>query len=78
MTSLHEAGHPTGSAASTGDLARRAPDLDALSRVTGRVRASIEKVIEGKPEVARTAMVVLLSGAKAPKGVAKLGTKDED
>ncbi len=38
-----------------------AADLDTLARVTGRVRASIEKVIEGKPEVARAAIVVLLA-----------------
>ncbi len=36
-------------------------DLDTLARVTGKVRAGIEKVIEGKPEVARLAMVVLLA-----------------
>jgi MoxR-like ATPase len=36
-------------------------DLDTLARVTGRVRASIEKVIEGKPEVARAAIIVLLA-----------------
>jgi len=36
-------------------------DLDTLARVTGRVRTSIESVIEGKPEVARVAMVVLLA-----------------
>ena len=36
-------------------------DLDTLARVTGRVRAGIEKVIEGKPEVARLALVVLLA-----------------
>ena len=36
-------------------------DLDTLARVTGRVRASIERVIEGKPEVARLALVVLLA-----------------
>jgi MoxR-like ATPase len=36
-------------------------DLDTLARVSGRIRASIEKVIEGKPEVARLALVVLLS-----------------
>jgi MoxR-like ATPase len=39
----------------------RAPDLDRLTQVTGRVRASIEKVIEGKPDVARLALVVLLA-----------------
>jgi MoxR-like ATPase len=38
-----------------------AADLDTLARVTGRIRASIETVIEGKPEVAKLALVVLLS-----------------
>ena len=36
-------------------------DLDTLQRVTGRIRSGIEKVIEGKPEVAKLALVVLLS-----------------
>jgi MoxR-like ATPase len=36
-------------------------DLDTLAKVTGNIRSSIEKVIEGKPEVARLALVVLLS-----------------
>jgi MoxR-like ATPase len=36
-------------------------DLDTLARVTGRIRGSIEKVIEGKPEVAELALVVLLA-----------------
>src|SRR5688572_11656843 len=36
-------------------------DLDTLARVTGRVRTGIEKVIEGKPEVAKLALVVLLA-----------------
>ncbi len=35
--------------------------LDALRSVTDRVLANIERVIEGKPEVARTAVVVLLA-----------------
>ncbi len=35
--------------------------LDALQAVTDRVQANIEKVIQGKPEVARTALVVLLA-----------------
>ncbi|MFL6108364.1 MAG: AAA family ATPase, partial [Marmoricola sp.] len=39
----------------------RPTDLDALRAVTDRVRANIERVIEGKPEVARTALVVLLA-----------------
>jgi MoxR-like ATPase len=36
-------------------------DLDTLGRVAGRIQASMEKVIEGKPEVAKLALVVLLS-----------------
>lgn len=36
-------------------------DLDALRAITDRVQANIEKVIEGKPAVARTALVVLLA-----------------
>jgi len=36
-------------------------DLDTLARVTGRVRGSIERVIEGKPEVSKLALVVLLA-----------------
>ena len=36
-------------------------DLETLARVTGRIRASIETVIEGKPEVAELALVVLLA-----------------
>ncbi len=35
--------------------------LEALRSVTDRVLANIERVIEGKPEVARTAVVVLLA-----------------
>ena len=37
-----------------------APDLDRLAKVTDKIRASVERVIEGKPEVARVALVVLL------------------
>jgi MoxR-like ATPase len=36
-------------------------DLDTLLRVTGRIRTSIETVIEGKPEVTTLSLVVLLS-----------------
>jgi MoxR-like ATPase len=39
----------------------RSVDLDTLARVTGRIRQSVEAVIEGKSEVARTALVVLLA-----------------
>ncbi|NUR06939.1 MAG: MoxR family ATPase [Nocardioidaceae bacterium] len=51
VTSTHD--EPSGSGSGA--------DLDTLARVTGRVRAGIEKVIEGKPEVARLALVVLLA-----------------
>jgi MoxR-like ATPase len=54
LTSVESASqHDTGVAAG--------PDLDRLTRVSGRIRASIEKVIEGKPEVSRLALVVLLA-----------------
>ena len=36
-------------------------DLETLSRVVGRVRANIEKVIEGKGEVVQSTLVVLLA-----------------
>jgi MoxR-like ATPase len=36
-------------------------DLDTLARVSGRIRAGIETVIEGKPEVAKLAIAVMLS-----------------
>jgi MoxR-like ATPase len=52
VTSQHEEAGGQGSGAA---------DLDTLARVTGRVRASIETVIEGKSEVARLAVVVLLA-----------------
>ncbi len=39
----------------------RSADLDTLAQVATRVRGSIEKVIEGKPDVARLALVVLLA-----------------
>lgn len=36
-------------------------ELDLVARVTDRVRASIERVIEGKPDVVRSTVVVLLA-----------------
>ena len=36
-------------------------DLETLARVVGRVRANIERVIEGKPDVVSSALVVLLA-----------------
>ncbi len=36
-------------------------DLGELARVTGLIRTNIERVIEGKPDVIRTALVVLLA-----------------
>jgi MoxR-like ATPase len=38
-----------------------AEELDALREVTGRISAAIETVIQGKPDVARTAVVTLLA-----------------
>ncbi len=57
MTSAHDTREAGPAASRTAGGA----DLDTLARVTGRIRASIEKVIEGKPEVARLALVVLLA-----------------
>src|SRR3712207_6055605 len=37
-------------------------DLELLTDVTSRIRASMERVIEGKEEAVRTALVVLLAG----------------
>lgn len=36
-------------------------DLETLARVVGRVRGNIERVIEGKPDVVSSALVVLLA-----------------
>ncbi len=36
-------------------------DLAALTEVTGRIRANVERVIEGKPDVVHAALVVLLA-----------------
>jgi MoxR-like ATPase len=36
-------------------------DLETLARVVGRVRTNIERVIEGKPDVVSSALVVLLA-----------------
>ncbi len=54
MTSVEQAAQQR----TTGE---EAPDLDRVARVAGQVRSSIEKVIEGKPEVTRLALVVLLA-----------------
>ena len=47
--------------ATVGSPPAQSADLDTLARVTTRIRGGIEKVIEGKPEVARAAIVVLLA-----------------
>ncbi|MFC6285597.1 AAA family ATPase [Nocardioides sp. GCM10027113] len=36
-------------------------DLETLARVTGRIRANIESVIEGKPDVVSSSVIVLLA-----------------
>ena len=36
-------------------------DLETLARVVGRIRANIEKVIEGKPDVVSSSLIVLLA-----------------
>jgi MoxR-like ATPase len=44
-----------------GGAHRATADLETLSRVVGRVRSNIEKVIEGKADVVQSALVVLLA-----------------
>ncbi|WP_372727289.1 AAA family ATPase [Nocardioides sp.] len=44
-----------------GDPRAATADLETLSRVVARVRANIERVIEGKPDVVSSALVVLLA-----------------
>ncbi len=55
------AGQETGSGRRHGGQDSGGADLETLARVSGRIRASIETVIEGKPEVAKLALVVMLS-----------------
>ena len=59
VTSVDQAARGAGQGESAPSSA--GADLDMLARVTGRIRASIEKVIEGKPEVSRLSLVVLLA-----------------
>ena len=42
-------------------MAEHGADLQTLARVVGRVRANIEQVIEGKPDVVNASLVVLLA-----------------
>ncbi len=37
-------------------------DVDEVREVAERIQANIARVIEGKPEIARSALVVLLAG----------------
>ena len=59
MTSLHD--RESAPVADVAAAAGGGPDLDTLQRVTDRIRHSVEQVIEGKPEVAQVALVVLLA-----------------
>jgi MoxR-like ATPase len=61
VTSVSDLDPHDGLGRATGGDAGPAADLDTLTRVAGRIRAGIETVIEGKPEVAKLALVVLLS-----------------
>jgi MoxR-like ATPase len=54
VTAQQHAPEPYGSGA-------EASELDEIARVTGVIRTGIERVIEGKPDVIRTALVVLLA-----------------
>jgi MoxR-like ATPase len=52
---MHETGARSGSTGTGG------ADLETVTRVVGRVRANVERVIEGKPDVVSAALVVLLA-----------------
>ncbi|QWF24172.1 MoxR family ATPase [Nocardioides sp. LMS-CY] len=43
------------------DIQAGGADLETLARVVGRVRSNIERVIEGKPDVVHSTLVVLLA-----------------
>jgi MoxR-like ATPase len=62
---MHEApasaSSPIGTSATERGTDGTTTGLESLRTVTDRVRANIERVIEGKPEVARAAVVVLLA-----------------
>ncbi len=60
VTSLDQASRSPGRGGRD-PVASGGADLDTLARATGRIRSSIEKVIEGKPEIARLSLVVLLA-----------------
>ncbi|MGH3348236.1 MAG: AAA family ATPase [Nocardioides sp.] len=45
----------------TGASGHTAADLETLGRVVGQVRTNVERVIEGKPDVVSSALVVLLA-----------------
>jgi MoxR-like ATPase len=62
VTSLHEdlPGQPE-AGTTPGLNAGGGADLETLARVTNRIKEGIEKVIEGKPEVTKLALVVLLA-----------------
>ena len=48
-------------ATTAGGAHRGGADLETLARVVGRVRANVEKVIEGKADVVQSTLVVLLA-----------------
>jgi MoxR-like ATPase len=51
-----------GGAGTSGAPAGPAESLDELHEITQRIAANVERVLVGKPEVVRTALVTLLSG----------------
>jgi MoxR-like ATPase len=52
---------PSTAEGTTLDTQRGGADLETLARVVGRVRANIERVIEGKPDVVSSALTVLVA-----------------
>ncbi len=56
----HTGQGPAGAGAATGSFTGPS-ELEEIARVTGAIRAGIERVIEGKPDVIQTAVTVLLA-----------------
>jgi MoxR-like ATPase len=52
----------TGATSHTGGPTSGGAGVDEVSAVAERIQANVARVIEGKPEIARSALVVLLSG----------------
>ncbi len=54
--------YETGTTSNQADTRAAAAELEAVGTVVDRVRANVERVIEGKPDVVSSALVVMLAG----------------